>query len=129
MKGSLESAMSGIKTEAKNGLVINKVNISNSMQIILTKFAVTVARRPLTYFIFKISIFEEFLISAGSMVQTFDTKYLNPLSANFTKCSNKMVKFGSKLQKNCLSVFDHFVGLALKGLRCLNQIFRYWQYF
>ena len=30
---------------------------------------------------------------------------LNPLNANRTKWSN-----------NCLSVFDHFLGLALKGL-------------
>ena len=32
---------------------------------------------------------------------------LNPLSANPTKWSNPT---------NCLSVFDHFVGLAFKGL-------------
>ena len=37
---------------------------------------------------------------------------LNPLSANITKWSN--------LPTNCLSVFDHFVILSLKGLRCLN---------
>ena len=42
-----------IKTEATNGLVINQVNISNSVQIILTQFAFTVVRLPLTYFIFK----------------------------------------------------------------------------
>ena len=36
---------------------------------------------------------------------------LNPLSANPTKWSNLR-----KLPTNCLSVFDHFVGLALKEL-------------
>ena len=41
---------------------------------------------------------------------------LNPLSANPTKWSNKLKQFVGKLQMNCLTVFDHFVGLALKGL-------------
>ena len=45
-------------------------------------------------------------------------KYLdiNPLSANFTKWSNTLKQFVGKLPTNCLSVFDHFVGLALKRL-------------
>ena len=37
-------------------------------------------------------------------------KHLNPLSANPTKWSNIIVC------SNCLSVFDHFMKLALKGL-------------
>ena len=40
----------------------------------------------------------------------------NPLSANPTKCSNTHKQFVGNLPTNCLSVFDHFVGLALKGL-------------
>ena len=40
----------------------------------------------------------------------------NPLSANPTKWSNTLKQFVGKLPTNCLSVFDHFVGLALKGL-------------
>ena len=43
--------------------------------------------------------------------------YIDPLSANPTKWSNTLKQFVSKLPMNCLSVFDHFVGLALKGLR------------
>ena len=42
--------------------------------------------------------------------------FLNPLSANFTKWSNTLKQFLGKLPTNCLSVLDHFVGLALKGL-------------
>ena len=42
---------------------------------------------------------------------------LNPLSANPTKLSNTLKQFVGKLPTNCLSVFDHFVGLALKGLK------------
>ena len=42
--------------------------------------------------------------------------FFNPLSANFTKWSNTLKQFVGKLPTNCLSMFDHFVGLALKGL-------------
>ena len=41
---------------------------------------------------------------------------LNPLTANFTKWSNTLKQFVGKLPTNCLSVFDYFEGLALKGL-------------
>ena len=75
--------MTSIKTEATNGLVINQVNISNAIQIILTKFTVTVFRLPLTYFIFKHFNFEEFLISLVITLQTFDAKYLNTFKPNF----------------------------------------------
>ena len=40
----------------------------------------------------------------------------NPLSANHTKWSNTLKQFVGKFSTNCLSVFDHFVELALKGL-------------
>ena len=39
----------------------------------------------------------------------------NLLSANPTKWSNTLKQFVGKLPTNCVSVFDHFVGLALKG--------------
>ena len=41
---------------------------------------------------------------------------INPLRVSFTKWSNRVKKIVSKLPTNCLSAFDHFVGLALKGL-------------
>ena len=41
---------------------------------------------------------------------------VNPLRANFTKWSNTLKQFVSKLSTNCLSVLDHFVGLVLNGL-------------
>ena len=47
----------------------------------------------------------------------FPETYLNPLSANPTKYSNTFKQFVDKLLTNCLSVFDHFVGLVFKGLR------------
>ena len=42
---------------------------------------------------------------------------LNPSNANTTKSSNTVKSFVGKLLKNCLSVSDHFVWLALKELR------------
>ena len=45
------------------------------------------------------------------------------MSANPTKWSNTLKQFGN-LPTNCLSVFDHFVGLALKGFKsCLVKLF------
>ena len=43
-------------------------------------------------------------------------RHVKSLSANFTKWSNTLKQFVGKLATNYLSVFDHFVGLALKGL-------------
>ena len=42
--------------------------------------------------------------------------FLNPLSANPIKWSNTLKQFVSNLLTNCVSVLDHFVILALKGL-------------
>ena len=42
---------------------------------------------------------------------------INPLSTNFPKWSNTLKQFIDKLCTNCLSVFDLFVGLALKELK------------
>ena len=41
---------------------------------------------------------------------------INPFGANPTKWSNTLKQFVGKLPTNYLSVFDHFVGLALKVL-------------
>ena len=40
----------------------------------------------------------------------------NPLTTNFPKWSNTLKQFVGNLPTNCFSVFDRFVGLALKGL-------------
>ena len=47
---------------------------------------------------------------------------VNPLSAKFTKWSNPLKQFVGKLPTNCLSVFDHFVGLALKGKTMIKRV-------
>ena len=46
---------------------------------------------------------------------------VNPLTANPTKWSNTLKQFVGKLTTNCLSVFDHFVNLALKELTILAK--------
>ena len=43
--------------------------------------------------------------------------FFNTLSANPTKWSNTVKQFLGNLPTNCLSVFDHFMNLALKGLK------------
>ena len=50
-------------------------------------------------------------------ITTFKMKWrkLTPLSSNFTKWSNTLKQFVGNLPTIFLSVFDHFVGLALKG--------------
>ena len=48
---------------------------------------------------------------------------VKPLSANITKWSNTLKQFFSKLPTNCFSVFDHFVGLALKRLITRQQCY------
>ena len=45
-----------------------------------------------------------------------NASFINPLSANATKWTNTLKQFVGKFPTNCLIVFDHFVGLAFKGL-------------
>ena len=52
--------------------------------------------------------------------------FFNSLNANYTKWSNTLKQFVGKVSTNCLSVFDHFVKLALKGLNSImNLVFRW----
>ena len=45
--------------------------------------------------------------------------FINTLSANPAKWSNKLKQFVGNLATNCLSVFDHFVEFTFKGLLIL----------
>ena len=49
---------------------------------------------------------------------------INPLSANLTKRSNTLKQVVGNLLTNCLSVLDHFVKLALEGLRTQVRTFK-----
>ena len=59
-----------------------------------------------------VSYMKKFRAKCKTSLVSFDS-LLNPLSANRRKWSMCL----TKLPTNCLSVFDHFVGLALKGLQ------------
>ena len=49
-------------------------------------------------------------------LKTIWSQPINLLRAKLTKWPNTLKQFAGKLPTNCLSVFGHFVGLALKGL-------------
>ena len=60
--------------------------------------------------------------SMDEVVETISIWYgqfltVNPFSANFIKWSDTLKQFVGNFPTNCLSVFDHFVGLVLKGLK------------
>ena len=55
----------------------------------------------------------KFIQSSKSATSVLHSDF-NPISANPTKWSNTL--------KQCLSVFGHFVGLALKGLKLASYI-------
>ena len=60
------------------------------------------------------------------------TGLFNPSSANPTKWPNTLKQFVGKLPTNCLSVFDHFVKSALRGLNYLlkeKTVSKYFRYF
>ena len=46
--------------------------------------------------------------------------FINPLCADSKKWSNTLKQFVGKLPTNVLSVFDHYVGLELKGLKLIS---------
>ena len=55
--------------------------------------------------------------SRFSFLYHFSKDSLNSFGANFTKWSNTLKQFIGNLPMNCLRVFDHFEGLALKRLK------------
>ena len=61
---------------------------------------------------------------AGLRKLSVEGRLVNPLSADPTKWSNTPKQFVGRLPANCLSVFDHFVALALKGLTFISLVAR-----
>ena len=53
--------------------------------------------------------------------ENMDQINFNTLIANPTKWSNTFKQFVGNLPTNCVSVFDHFVGLVLKELESLQH--------
>ena len=48
---------------------------------------------------------------------------INPLNAKLIKWSNTLKQIVDKLPTICLNVFDHFSGLALKGLKFIKRTY------
>ena len=71
---------------------------------------------PYSYFIHIPNFYWSFILRSF-----FPVSILNSFSVNFTKWSNTLKQFVGNLPTNCLSAFDHFVGLALKGLMKLYK--------
>ena len=74
---------------------------------------------------FHLNLHSGFLIFSGMVKQNTNLKLVNFFSIwPFKSQHHKMVKHTRSIRrqqpKNCLSVFGHFVGLALKGLRILK---------
>ena len=95
-----------------NDVIIVKVNIAHT-QILQLCFVITTRLKE---FQEKITSIRWNAEASYSMSIRF-----NPLSANPTKWSNTLKQFVGNLPTNCLSVFDHFVKLALKGLKELRM--------
>ena len=51
------------------------------------------------------------------LIKSLSIFSFNPSGVNPTKLSDTLKKFVGYWPTNCLSVFDHFVGLALKELK------------
>ena len=76
--------------------------------------------KVLTHFMAQVSFytFQVFQCFQGVLKGISGMIWVNPLNANSTKWSNTFHQFFGKMPTSCLSMFDHFVGLALKGLMC-----------
>ena len=66
------------------------------------------------------------IVIVCSGVLTLFFPVLNPLSANARKWLDTLKQFVGNLPTNYLCMFDHFGGLALKGLRNSQEL--HWSY-
>ena len=64
----------------------------------------------------KNSFLTEHIRATASVWYNVNHMIINPLSAKFIKWSNTLKQIVGKLPTICLSMFDHFSGLAFKGL-------------
>ena len=67
--------------------------------------------------LFCISLHAQYMFKVIAKTPKYLLSVLNRLNANPRKWSNTLKQFIGNLPTNCLSVFDHFMGLAFKGLK------------
>ena len=95
-----------------------KVDQSFPIKPLLQKFIQLTPPDPLLLKIVEthsLKMLWQFLRDQNSLVAN-PIQVVSPSSANPTKWSHTLKQFVSKFPTNCLSVFDHFLKLALKGL-------------
>ena len=99
-----------------------EVSSSDNVNVMLTSYSIQRMNLIRVYFCFFLTtlmtlddVYKRAIIII--FLVTFVLLLVNPLSANPTKWSNILKQFVDNLTVNCLSVFDHFVGLAIKGLK------------
>ena len=73
-------------------------------------------------FLFNADYQSQTITYAHPQINHIKKVYVNPLTVNPRKWSNTLKQFVGKLPTNCLSVFDYFVGLALKGLNYIGSL-------
>ena len=109
-----------------NLLSVSCGNLNKDMSNILE----TAAHRNSTEWLFRKKslslqehICDEVFISSNNfsseffLIENLPATVSNILNTNSTKWSNKLKQLDCNLPTNFLSLFDHFVGLALKGLK------------
>ena len=102
--------------------VLNKASVWSMMQLMywltcINVHSVIPDRKKKALLIFAFTVF----LAVSLHSSRIDFIMFNPLSANPMKWSNTLKLFVGKLLTNCLSVFDHFVKFALKGLVFLTN--------
>ena len=95
-------------------------DLNGFMSIINRHLYVWVLPKHIFYvlsFIFVFFVFLQLHTLKWMFSLAWSESQFNPLNTNPTNWSNTLKQLIGKLLTNCLSVFDHFVGLVLKGLK------------
>ena len=69
------------------------------------------------YRFYQINLVVSLKLQIYQIYYSYNMKNYNSLNPNPTKWSNTLKQFVCKLPTDCLSVFEDFVGLALKGIK------------
>ena len=102
-------------TSAKTYWSISNLFYNSKKALIIPSFLIN--DKPISDFEKKGNYFNSFFCISSNTIYKFENNdIINPLSANPTKWSNTPKQFVGNLPTNCLSVFDHFMNLALKEL-------------
>ena len=112
--GLLEFVRKGLICKTINSEIISlELTIKNKKWIVFSVYRPPKESNLITFFQDLTFLLNKHLSTYDNVVVMGD---FNPLSAKFIKWSNTLKQIVGKLPTICLSVFDHFSGLAFKGL-------------